>query len=431
MTAHGGRFAEYATATGAAASAPASNPAPAASAGGNQVRVTSDYLNVRAGPGIDQERVGQLQGGQVVTVLGTVGEWLKINYNGVQAYVFAAYTEPASGGSSSGNAPAPATPAPVTGGANASGSFEIGAHIRGDGGILPRMRNEAGMTWVKYQAVMPGGAPDLSGIIGAVHANGMKILVGAIGDRGRANDVNYHKDFARNVAALASQGADAIEIWNEPNLDREWGGSGANQVNPDSYANLLRESYGAIKSVNKGTMVVSAAPAPTGYAGGACRGDVCDDGPFLTRVTNAGGMAYADCVGAHYNGSPNPPDLRNGGPTGDHPSWYFWGTLETTWNATRGQRPICWTELGYVTKDGIAGSLPGGFSWGNGITLQNQADWLRRAAELSKSSGKVRLMIIWNADFRQFDSDPQAGYSIFRPDGACPACGGLKAVSGR
>ena len=92
---------------------------------------------------------------------------------------------------------------------------------------------------------------------------------------------------------------------------------------------------------------------------------------------------------------------------------------------------MCWTELGYVTKDGIAGALPGGFSWGNNITMQNQVEWLRRAVELSRASGKVRILIIWNADFRQFDDDPQAGFSIFRPDGSCPACGGLKAVSGR
>ena len=114
-----------------------------------------------------------------------------------------------------------------------------------------------------------------------------------------------------------------------------------------------------------------------------------------------------------------------------HHQWYFQGTLAVAYNAFGGKRPVCWTELGYVTKDGIAAALPGGFSWGNSITLQNQVDWLRRAAELSKASGKVRFMIVWNADFRQFDEDPQAGYSVFRPDGSCPACGGLKQISGK
>jgi hypothetical protein len=127
------------------------------------------------------------------------------------------------------------------------------------------------------------------------------------------------------------------------------------------------------------------------------------------------------------------PDQQSGAPVGSpgHHQWYFQGTLAVNYNAFGGQKPVCWTELGYVTKDGIAPALPGGFAWGNGITLQNQSDWLRRAAELSRASGIVRIMIIWNADFRQFDDDPQAGYSIFRPDGSCPACGGLRAAMGR
>ena len=92
--------------------------------------------------------------------------------------------------------------------------------------------------------------------------------------------------------------------------------------------------------------------------------------------------------------------------------------------------PVCWTELGYVTGEGI-GALPSGFSWGSSITLDNQAQWLARAAQLSRDSGKVRLMIIWNVDFRQWDSDPQAGFSIFRPNGECRACASIKAAMGR
>jgi len=405
-------YAEYAVAGGAY-----SPGASSAASGSGTATVTSDFLNVRSGPGLNNPIVGRLNGGQTVNVLGRSadGAWLRINYNGSQAFVFAAYT------TSGGAAAAPAAPA-------RTGGFEIGAHIHGTN-FLGQMR-DIGMTWVKYQVVMPGGAPDLSGIISTVHGAGMKILVGAVGDRGRAADPGYHEEFARHLAAIAQQGADAIEVWNEPNLDREYGGSGNGQVNPENYANMLRAAYGAIKSVNPNTLVISGAPAPTGYRGGGCDNVICDDQPFLQRLAATGAAQWMDCIGAHHNGSPNPPDLRSGGPTGDHPSWYFWGTLDVTYNAFRGQRPVCWTELGYVTGEGI-GPLPGGFAWGSNITLQNQADWLARAAQLSRDSGKVRLMIIWNADFRQWDEDPQAGYSIFRPNGECRACGTLRAVMGR
>jgi hypothetical protein len=57
-----------------------------------------------------------------------------------------------------------------------------------------------------------------------------------------------------------------------------------------------------------------------------------------------------------------------------------------------------------------------------------QAEWLGRAVTLAKSSGKVRLMIIFNVDFTVYGEDPQAGYAILRPDLKCPACSKLAAA---
>lgn len=321
-------------------------------------------------------------------------------------------------------AAAPAAPRP----SGSASWLGVGAHIdtgNNMNGFLARMRGEAGMTWVKVQVVFGGGAPDITWMANMAHANGIKLLVGAIGDRGRFRDPSYYPTFAAGVAAMARQGADAIEIWNEPNLDREVGGA---NVSPENYAELLKQSYAAIKAANPGTLVVGGAMAPTGYFGGNCGPGGCDDKPFLERLRNLGAGNFMDCIGAHYNGSPNPPGLRSGGPTGDHYSWYFFGTLDTTYGAIG--KPVCFTELGYVTKDGVLPSLPGGFSWGNNITLGNQAQWTAEAITLARQSGKVRMVIIWNANFHRVDgSDPQVGYSIFRPDGSCPACGPIRAAS--
>ncbi len=68
---------------------------------------------------------------------------------------------------------------------------------------------------------------------------------------------------------MAAAGADAIEVWNEPNIDREWPNG---QVNGANYTQLLAKAYNAIKGANPGTMVVSAALAPTGFVWrGGCR----------------------------------------------------------------------------------------------------------------------------------------------------------------
>jgi uncharacterized protein YgiM (DUF1202 family) len=417
--------------TGAPAAAPAPAPAAAPAATSGNVTVTSATLNVRAQPSLSAQILGKLSQGQSIqpTAKTSDGRWLQISYNGQTAFVMAQFT-------SFGGAPAAAVQAVAPAAAAAAapkgnvGGFELGGHIKTTD-FLGQMAG-VGMTWVKYQVVMPGGAPDISGILNAVKGNGMKLLVGAIGDRGRASDVNYHKEFASKLAALAAQGVDAIEVWNEPNLDREYGGSGNGQVNPENYANMLREAYGAIKAANPNTMVIGGATAPTGFYGGGCSNAGCDDAPFVQRLAAAGGAQWMDCMGAHHNGTMVGPDQRSDAPVGSssHHGWYFWGTLDVNWNAFGGKMPICWTELGYVTGEGI-GSLPGGFAWGSSITLDNQAQWLARAAQLSRESGKVKIMIIWNIDFRQWDDDPQAGFSIFRPNGSCPACNTLKTVMGR
>ena len=51
-----------------------------------------------------------------------------------------------------------------------------------------------------------------------------------------------------------------------------------------------------------------------------------------------------------------------------------------------------------------------------------KAAWLDEGVGLARSLGWVRLVIIWNVGFTTWDTDPQAGYSIVRPDGTCPAC---------
>jgi hypothetical protein len=89
-------------------------------------------------------------------------------------------------------------------------------------------------------------------------------------------------------------------------------------------------------------------------------------------------------------------------------------------------KPLCFTEIGYVSAEGFSQGLPGNFSWAAGNSVQEQAQWLAEAAVRARNSGTVRLFILWNVDSTTFlDTDPQAGYAIVRPDGTCPACNTL------
>lgn len=315
-----------------------------------------------------------------------------------------------------------ATPKP-SGGFNppppvANGAFELGGQVPGYIGHPNEMR-QAGMTWVKFQ--VRGGGSDF---IAAGKGAGFKVLLSVLGDKNRATDPAYWDEYAAWVAGLAAQGADAIEVWNEPNVEAEWP---EGQIDGAKYTQLLAKAYAAIKAANPNTIVISASLAPTG-AEAAFPGKVVNDDKFLSQMAAAGAANYMDCVGIHHNGGSTSPHATTGSTlAGYHYSYYFWPMVDLYYNAFGGSRQLCFTELGFVSGEGFP-PLPTNFSWGQGITVAQQAQWLAESASLSASSGKVRMLIVWNVGFTTFTYDPQAAYSITRPDGTCPACAALDAV---
>ena len=74
--------------------------------------VTADRLNVRSGASAAGRVIGTVLRGKTLEIVGQNGDWLEIRYNGVPAYVSAAYVRLASG-ASEGNAPEASPSAPV------------------------------------------------------------------------------------------------------------------------------------------------------------------------------------------------------------------------------------------------------------------------------------------------------------------------------
>jgi hypothetical protein len=288
----------------------------------------------------------------------------------------------------------------------------------------------AGMNWIKRQYKWSPGntGQEVAGTIAEAHNGGFRILLSIPGANPSSIDFAAYVEFLRAVAALPDP-PDAIEVWNEQNIDREWP---AGQISPAAYVqNMLAPAYQAIKGANSNIMVISGAPSPTGFFGG-CGSGGCDDSAYLAGMAAAGAASYMDCVGVHYNEGILPPSAQSGDPRGNsgHYTRYFWGMVNTYSGAFGGGRPLCFTELGYLTGEGY-GELPGTFSWAGNVTVAQQAQWLAEAASLSASSGRVRLLIVWNVDSQTWGSDPQAGYAIIRPGGSCPACETLHQVMGQ
>ena len=326
-------------------------------------------------------------------------------------------------------APAPAegeasAVAPAASSAN-TGGFSLGGHVVGLDGTAASLMNRAGMTWVKKQVTH--GISDGGGIISVARAHGFKVLLGALGDKNKleANFEGYIQEFADYVGFLASQGADAIEVWNEPNIQHEWP---SGQINGASYTRLLQAAYQAIKAANPATIVISGAPAPTGFSATGCEAGGCNDNTFVAQMAQAGAANFMDCVGVHYNAGAVPPNARSGAPVGSagHYSWYLPSMMQV-YRAAFPSKPLCFTELGYLTGEGL-GALPERFAWANGNTLAEQAAWLAGAVNVARGSGYVSMIIVWNVNFTHWGGDPQAGYAMLRPGGGCPACDSLGAV---
>ncbi len=318
-------------------------------------------------------------------------------------------------------------PAPVAGGA-ATGGFELGGHVTSITGEAKTAMDASGMTWVKKQLVWRNGdsTGQAQAYLDEAKANGYKLLLGIVGDKTQMSNYDqYITQYSTFVGQVAGLGVNAIEVWNEPNIDREWP---AGQINGATYTKLLASAYNAIKTANPNTMVISGAPAPTGFFGAAgCADSGCNDDAFMSQMAAAGAAQYMDCVGLHYNEGIVAPSQSSGDPRGEYPTYYF-GSMTARGYSRFGGKPVCYTELGYLSGEGFNTAIPAAFGWAKDVTVAQQAAWLADAAVRAAQGGQVRLMIIWNVNFVRFDSDPMGGYAIIRPGGSCPACTSLGQV---
>ncbi len=399
---------------------------------GSLAGMTLNPVNFRTGPGLNYSIIRTLSATTPVAAIGrnnnntwfqvVVGDqegWLYytlVDISGNYAALPVIEVEPPAGGGGA------SVGAPGYSSANL-GVFSYGAHVQSFS--RPDLMHYAGMTWVKVQVRYGRGQSpgSVAGLINNAHALGFRILLGVVGSPGDVlGGEAYFNEYASFVGGAAALGADAIEIWNETNLAREWP---QGHINPALYTQLLALSYNAIKANNTGTIVISAAPAPTGAEGAFGLDTVWNDNRYLAGMRDAGAGAYMDCLGAHYNEGIVSPTWTSGDPRGDnYYTRYFWGMVNTYRSLFPG-KPICFTELGYLSPEGY-GPPPPNFAWAINTSVAEQALWIDQVISLARNSGTVKLVIIWNMDFTgTHGGDPMGGYALIRPNGTCPACDAL------
>jgi len=187
-----------------------------------------------------------------------------------------------------------------------------------------------------------------------------------------------YEDFGDFCYAMASRykgRIQAYQIWNEPNLAREWGGQ---PPNPQEYTRLLRIAYTRIKEADPEAVVISAGLTPTGTSSA----EVMPDTTYLEQMYQAGFQNYCDMLGAHAAGYKAPPEISpdeaaaKDGPYGGERFFCFRRVEDLRAIMERygdGERRMAILEFGW-TSDPIHPA----YSW-HAVTEQQKADYMVRA----------------------------------------------------
>jgi hypothetical protein len=220
-------------------------------------------------------------------------------------------------------------------------------------------------------------------------------------------------DYCGAVATRYRGRIAAYEVWNEPNLAREWAGQ---PPNPPGYVALLKACYLALKAADPQASLISAGMAPTGTDDPAV---AMPDDKFLRLMYEAGAAPYFDLLGVHAPGYMNPPERSPAETEADPELQARWITFRRTEDLRAlmveygdGAKQVAITEMGWTTD-----SVNPGYSW-YAVTQEQQADYLVRAYQFAKENWSpwIGLMsMIYITDPFWTEDDEQYWWAITRP----------------
>lgn len=229
-------------------------------------------------------------------------------------------------------------------------------------------------------------------------------------------DLQDFGDFCFALAERYKGQIQAYQVWNEPNLNREWG---EQTPNPAEYTELLRICYEGIKSADPDAIVVSAGLAPTG---GPMPQAMPDD-EFLRGMYEAGASAYFDALGLNAPGYKAPPTLSP--EEGLNEAWggHRWNVFRHVEDMRDimvangdADKQIVILETGWILQQDLHPS----YTW-HGVTEQQQAEYLVGAYQFARENwqpwiGPIFTIYMADATWTAEDHE-QYWWSIVLPDG--------------
>jgi len=202
------------------------------------------------------------------------------------------------------------------------------------------------------------------------------------------------QQFAGWAHAVASRyaplGVNDYEIWNEPNDTKFW----QPRANPAFYTRMLKDSYRAIKRVDKSAFIIAGGLAPIPTLNGSI-GSM----RFLRAMYADGAKGYFDAVALHPYCFPALPDTFE--------SWSAWSQMSATNPSIRsvmrnhgdGRTPIWLTEFGAPSNGP------------KGIGQNGEAAEFRQAIAFSKKTGWIGALFVYT--WQDTSTNPRANAGWF------------------
>jgi sugar phosphate isomerase/epimerase len=320
-----------------------------------------------------------------------------------------------------------------------------------------QLAKDAGFTWVKQRfewryieksrkSSFEWDEPDR--VVDAINRAGLGIIAridnqpewarkdGTFPASGPPDQMEDWKDYVEELAERYRGKIQAYEIWNEPNLAREWGST---QPDPVAYTDMLRVSYTAIKKADPNAMVISAGLSPTTEQ----TDRATPDSVYLRAMYQAGAAQYFDALGVHAPGfkatpEADPADVARDPALTNGDSSFV--DLRRAYSFRHAEdmrqimvdngdqaKQVAIMEMGW-TSDPRSTSP---YAW-HAVTEDQKADYLARAFRLAQQrwSPWVGIMsTIYLPDPSWTPEQEQYHWSITSPDGSIwPAYNALKSL---
>lgn len=242
------------------------------------------------------------------------------------------------------------------------------------------------------------------------------------------------QDFGDFLTALATRYKGRIrgyQIWNEPNLAREWCDK---RPSPAEYAQMLRTAYTALKAADPDAMVIAAGMSPTGTNSE----QAMPDDMFYEELYKAMGgksAGYFDVLGVHAAGFKAAPEVSPDEAAANKE--LYGGERFFTFRRVEDIRKIM-VKYGDTDKQmavlefgWTSDKVNPAYAW-HAVTEEQKADYIVRAFQYAKKNwspwmGVMSLIYIADPDWKP--ETEQYWWAITEPNGTPrPAFNALKAM---